>query len=141
VARRPLCVSGSGHWSDCSCTFHSEDSKSTYNSLERDELAAFRKLGPQRTGPVFLSYRGDKIARRTVQHFVAEAGVAARLPFMVHPHMPRHFCGHSLTARRGLTRLVQDWLGHRNIRHTEQYTTIDPERYRGRGKGLWSSLA
>ncbi|CDH05166.1 tyrosine recombinase, regulator of fimA (fragment) [Xenorhabdus bovienii str. oregonense] len=33
-------------------------------------------------------------------------------------------------ANQGLnTRLIQDYLGHRNIRHTMHYTASNPERF------------
>jgi site-specific recombinase XerD len=113
-------------------------SKNSQHTMERDEVAALRKLGPQRSGYVFLSERHDKLDRRTFLYIIAAAGVAAKLPFTVHPHMLRHACGFCLTAAGHPTRVVQDWLGHRNIQHTVRYTELDPERFRINGSGLWS---
>jgi type 1 fimbriae regulatory protein FimB len=54
----------------------------------------------------------------------------AELGIEVHPHMLRHACGYYL-ANQGLdTRLIQDWLGHRNIQHTVRYTRLNPQRFK-----------
>jgi type 1 fimbriae regulatory protein FimB/type 1 fimbriae regulatory protein FimE len=113
-------------------------SKNSQHTLERDEIAALKKLGHQRTGYVFLSERGQPLSRRTVCHIVAEAGKLANLPFTVHPHMLRHSCGFNLTAAGHPTRMIQDWLGHVNIMHTVHYTELDPNRFREGGRGMWS---
>jgi type 1 fimbriae regulatory protein FimB len=69
------------------------------------------------------------------QRMVARAGEAARFPFLVHSHMLRHSCGFAL-ANMGIdTRLIQDYLGHRNIRHTVWYTA----RNAGRFYGIWDN--
>jgi len=114
-------------------------SKSSQHTLERDEVAALRKLGPERTGVVFLSERRAPLSRRTFSHVMAEAGLAAKLKITVHPHMLRHACGYCLTAAGHPTRMVQEWLGHRNIQHTVRYTELDPERFRQ--AGMWSKRA
>ena len=101
-------------------------SKDSMHTLERDEVAALRKLGPERTGLVFVSYRGGQISRRTFLHVVAAAGTAAKLPITVHPHMLRHSCGYCLTAAGHPTRMVQEWLGHKNIQHTVRYSGARP---------------
>ncbi|MGH8569582.1 MAG: tyrosine-type recombinase/integrase [Gammaproteobacteria bacterium] len=62
------------------------------------------------------------------------AGEAAGLPTRVHPHMLRHGCGYYLINDAGAnTRLVQEVLGHKDIRNTEIYTEADASRMRG----LW----
>lgn len=43
--------------------------------------------------------------------------------------MLRHACGYAL-ANQGLdTRLIQDYLGHRNIHHTVLYTASNTGRF------------
>jgi site-specific recombinase XerD len=49
----------------------------------------------------------------------------------IHPHMLRHACGYSLANRGADTRLIQDYLGHKNIRHTVRYTKLAPGRFTG----------
>ncbi len=59
----------------------------------------------------------------------------AGLPLEIHPHMLRHSCGFAL-ANMGIdTRLIQDYLGHRNIRHTVWYTASNA----GRFYGIWDN--
>ncbi len=36
----------------------------------------------------------------------------------MHPHTLRHACGHALAGKGMATRLLQDWLGHRDIHHS-----------------------
>lgn len=108
-------------------------SKSGQHPIERDEVAALRRLSPDRTGLVFVSYRRDAVSRRTFGAIVAQAGRDARIAFPVHPHMLRHACGYCLANRGADTRMIQDWLGHRQIQHTVWYTDLNPERFRS----LW----
>jgi type 1 fimbriae regulatory protein FimB/type 1 fimbriae regulatory protein FimE len=115
-----------------------KNSKSNIHTLEPDEVSALRKLKGRKSGLVFLSERGKALSRRTFAHIIHEAGVAAKLPFTVHPHMLRHTCGYLLTAAGYSTRMVQDWLGHRNIQHTVRYSELDPDRFRASGKGMWA---
>lgn len=110
-------------------------SKPALHTLERDEIAALRKLGGERsTGPIFLSERHSPLSRRMFAHIMAEAGIAAKLSLPVHPHMLRHSCGYALGNRGWDTRMIQDWLGHSQIQHTVKYTAMNPERFRN----LWS---
>ena len=62
------------------------------------------------------------------------AAAAARAGLVgVHPHTLRHSCGFAL-ADRGLDlRLIQDYLGHRDPRHTVHYTRTAGRRF----EGLW----
>ncbi|MCK2904143.1 tyrosine-type recombinase/integrase, partial [Escherichia coli] len=66
------------------------------------------------------------------QHHPTSGGNAG-LSLEIHPHMLRHSCGFAL-ANMGIdTRLIQDYLGHRNIRHTVWYTASNA----GRFYGIW----
>ena len=53
----------------------------------------------------------------------------AGLPLDAHPHMLRHACGYALADQGADTRLIQDYLGHRNIQHTVRYTATNPARF------------
>ncbi|EIK3195762.1 tyrosine-type recombinase/integrase, partial [Salmonella enterica] len=55
----------------------------------------------------------------------------AGLPVCAHPHMLRHACGYALADNGADTRLIQDYLGHRNIRHTVRYTASNAARFGG----------
>ena len=51
----------------------------------------------------------------------------------VHPHTLRHACGYYLANRGHDLRLIQDYLGHREPRHTAHYTRVAAHRF----EGLW----
>jgi len=78
---------------------------------------------------LFVSERGGPLTARAVHHIVAQAGVAAELPFPIHPHMLRHACGFYLANKGVDTRALQQYLGHRNIQHTVRYTELTAQRF------------
>ena len=65
---------------------------------------------------------------------VARIGLAARMPFSVHPHMLRHACGYKLANDGQDTRALQHYLGHKNIQHTVRYTELSLARF----KSFWA---
>jgi integrase len=77
---------------------------------------------------LFRSERGGQMTRKAVYDLVKRAGAAARLG-AVHPHTLRHSCGYALAERETDLRLMQDFLGHRNPRHTVHYTRTSPRRF------------
>jgi type 1 fimbriae regulatory protein FimB len=87
---------------------------------------------PHRRAPLFISERGQPFTRQSVNYLLAEAAARAGLP-PVHPHMLRHSCGFSLANRGYDLRLIQDYLGHRDPKHTVHYTRVAA----GRFEGLW----
>lgn len=79
---------------------------------------------------LFLSQQGRILSRQRVFRLARRYGEIAGLPFAFHPHMLRHACGYAL-ADQGLdTRLIQDYLGHKNISHTVRYTAGNVSRFR-----------
>ena len=81
---------------------------------------------------LFISERRQPLTRQSVNYLIAEAAVRAGLP-PVHPHMLRHSCGFALANRGYDLRLIQDYLGHRDPKHTVHYTRVAA----GRFEGLW----
>ncbi|WP_036964927.1 tyrosine-type recombinase/integrase [Providencia alcalifaciens] len=78
---------------------------------------------------LFISRQGGKISRQWIYHLCKKYSKKAQLSIDVHPHMLRHACGFAL-ANQGLdTRLIQDYLGHRNILHTVYYTASNFQRF------------
>ena len=56
---------------------------------------------------------------------LAVIGLAAKLPFPVHPAPAAHACGFALANDRHDTLgAIQEWLGHRNIQRTARYTEL-----------------
>lgn len=100
-----------------------------------DELRAMKRYLALRTDALpwlFISERGQPLTRQTVNYLIAAAAERARLP-PVHPHMLRHSCGFYLANQGYDLRLIQDYLGHRDPKHTVHYTRVVGSRF----EGLW----
>jgi type 1 fimbriae regulatory protein FimB len=88
-----------------------------------------RKKMKTETDAFFVSERRSQLSRKTAWRAVRNYGELAGLPLPAHPHMLRHACGFALADRGADTRLIQDYLGHRNIQHTVIYTAANPARF------------
>lgn len=108
---------------------------STTHPLRADELRAIKAwlVARQKMNPAcdafFVSERRTPLNRRTAWHAIRGYGEKAGLSLAAHPHMLRHACGYELANQGADTRLIQDYLGHRNIQHTVQYTATNPARF------------
>jgi type 1 fimbriae regulatory protein FimB len=106
---------------------------STSQPLQGDELRALRAYLNKRDDALpwlFVSSQGGQMTRQNINYLIAEAGQRADLGH-VNPHMLRHSCGHALADKGTDTRLMQDWLGHRDIRHTAWYSRTSAKRFEG----------
>jgi len=113
-------------------------SLSTSQPLDGDEVRALRAWLRQRINApccnsplLFLSERGP-MTRQAVNYLVAVVGERAGLGH-VWPHTIRHATDFALANKGHDTRLIQDLLGHQNIRHTQLYTRTAAVRF----EGLW----
>lgn len=79
---------------------------------------------------LFLSRHGGQISRQQLYRLMKKYGEVAGISVKVHPHMLRHACGYALADQGVDTRLIQDYLGHRNIQNTVIYTASNVERFR-----------
>lgn len=114
-------------------------SLSTHQPIEGDELRAIRAWLRERenypnanSNYLFLSERA-MLTRQAVNYLVEQIGKRAKLNFRVNPHMLRHSTGYYLANKGYDTRLIQDYLGHRNITHTVRYTRTAAHRF----ENLW----
>ena len=82
--------------------------------------------------PVLSLGGGNEAARQAVNYLIGEAGRKAKLE-RVHPHKLRHSCGYYLANQGVDLRTMQDYLGHRDPRHTVLYTRVAGRRF----EGLW----
>jgi type 1 fimbriae regulatory protein FimB len=108
---------------------------SVQQPIAGDELRAIRRYLAVRQGGLpwlFLSERGQPLTRQAVNYLIAEAAERAGLSD-VHPHTLRHSCGFALADKGHDLRLIQDYLGHRDPRHTVHYTRTAGRRF----EGLW----
>jgi|SRR5215510_10061670 len=110
-------------------------SLSTQHPIKGEELHAIkawlrlREAHPYADNPyAFLSERGP-FTRQALNYLVGEIGKRASLILYVHPHMLRHSSGYAISNEGLNTRLVQDFLGHRNIQHTVRYTKTAAKRF------------
>jgi type 1 fimbriae regulatory protein FimB len=112
----------------------------TTHPLRGDEIRAIEAwltvraaLQPE-TDAFFVSERRQPLSRKTAWVMIRAYGRQAGLAVAVHPHMLRHACGYALADQGADTRLIQDYLGHRNIQHTVKYAATNP----GSFEKLWT---
>ena len=106
-------------------------SLSTHHPIDGEELRAIRRylrIRDSRLPWLFITERGGQFTRQGVYYLVRCTSERAELG-RVHPHMLRHACGFALADQGADTRLIQDYLGHRNIQHTVRYTATNPARF------------
>jgi type 1 fimbriae regulatory protein FimE len=111
--------------------------KNTTHPIEPKELKAVKKLiGDRRAGLVFLNERDGQFDVSSLKKIIVRAGREAKdkggepfFNFPVHFHMLRHACGYWMNDQGHKPRVIQDWLGHRNSRHTDRYTANSPEAW------------
>jgi type 1 fimbriae regulatory protein FimB len=108
---------------------------STTQPLRADELRVIGAWLKQRARmkpsgkSFFVSEQRKSLHRPTVNLALRKYSEAAALPFLAHPHMLRHACGFALADRGADTRLIQNYLGHRNLQHIVRYTAANPARF------------
>ena len=108
---------------------------SVEHPIAGDELRAIKRYLATRDDRLpwlFVSERGQQLERTSVFYLVRSAAAKAGLQD-VHPHTLRHSCGYYLADKGTDLRTIQDYLGHRDPRHTVQYTRVSGRRF----EGLW----
>lgn len=129
-------------WSQVDFTNHSlhvrrlKNGNAAGHPLQSDTSKALRMLREQNPQAdfVFISERGTQLDRINACRIVKRAGERSGIPFPIHPHMLRHATGYYLANKGHGLRVIQDYLGHRNVQHTVLYTRLAPERF----KSLWN---
>jgi type 1 fimbriae regulatory protein FimB len=110
-------------------------SLSVEHPIAGDELRAIKRYLATREDNLpwlFVSERQAQLTRQAVNHIVRVAGETAKLG-RVWPHMLRHSCGYYLADQGTDLRTMQDYLGHRDPKHTAHYTRVAGHRF----EGLW----
>lgn len=109
---------------------------STSHPLRTDELRALKawlkareKYPGAEADALFLTERGTAPTRQQAHYLIRRYGQLAGLALDPHMHMLRHGCGFALADQGADTRLIQDYLGHRNIQNTVVYTATNPARF------------
>jgi len=112
-----------------------KNSLSVEQPIAGAELRAIKRYLATRTDKLpwlFVSERRQPMTRQSVNYLIGVAGKSAGLK-NVHPHMLRHSCGYYLANTGVDLRTMQDYLGHRDPKHTVHYTRVAGRRF----EGLW----
>jgi type 1 fimbriae regulatory protein FimB len=110
-------------------------SLSVEHPIVGDELRVIKRYLATREDNLpwlFVSERQAQLTRQAVNYIVRVAGETAELG-RVWPHMLRHSCGYYLADQGTDLRTMQDYLGHRDPKHTAHYTRVAGHRF----EGLW----
>lgn len=109
----------------------SKGSLSTEQPIHGDTLRAIKRYlrSRQDTLPwLFVTERAEPFTRQGIYYLIRIIGQRAGLGH-VHPHMLRHGCGYYLANKGYDSRLIQDYLGHRDPKHTVRYTRTAASRF------------
>lgn len=112
-----------------------KNSLSVEHPVPGDELRAIKRYIATRKDKLpwlFVSEREAPMTRQAVNYLIRCAGEKAKLG-RVWPHMLRHSCGYYLANTGVDLRTAQDYLGHRDPKHTVRYTRVAGRRF----EGLW----
>lgn len=94
----------------------------TYLAGIRPELL---KNGPDpKVGAIFLSTRGLRLSRSTLNDLVPHYGRQAGLAMAVCPHTFRHTCATHMVRNHAGLRHVQEMLGHKSLNTTQEYVRL-----------------
>jgi integrase/recombinase XerC len=91
----------------------------------QDWLKVRAELARLGESALFVSRRGTRISRRTVQARLARWARAQGIDTRVYPHLFRHSFASHLLESGGDLRAVQELLGHASITTTQIYTHLD----------------
>ena len=103
--------------------------------MDGEELRAIKRYLKTRDDKLpwlFISERKQPLVRKSINYIIGRSAKKAGLE-KGNPHMLRHSCGYYLANKGFSIRLIQDYLGHRDIKHTSHYTRTAANRF----EGLW----
>jgi len=83
------------------------------------------KMANNEEPALFVSQRGSRISRRSIQQRLKQWAMKQGLTNHVNPHMLRHSFASHLLESSGDLRAVQELLGHADISTTQVYTHLD----------------
>ncbi|MFO0807172.1 MAG: tyrosine recombinase [Gemmataceae bacterium] len=120
------------HLDSAFCKCVGKGSKQRIVPLNAPAIAALRAYLASRqadTAPwVFVSRAGRRLTREMLWMIVKKYARRAGLSSRVSPHTLRHSFATHLLAGGADLRIVQEMLGHANIRTTQHYTHVDRDR-------------
>lgn len=98
-------------------------------ALERYLQVRDQLLGQADTQELFLNHRGGKLSRSGFWRILA--GYGQRLDLPVHPHTLRHSAATHMLANGADLRVIQEFLGHRDISTTQIYAKLENSELKG----------
>jgi type 1 fimbriae regulatory protein FimB len=110
-------------------------SLSVEHPIAGDELRTIKRYLATREDKLpwlFGSERQAQLTRQAVNYIVQRAGEKAELG-RVRPHTLRRSCGYHLADKDTDLRTMQDYMGHRDPKHTAHYTRVAGHWF----EGLW----
>ena len=117
-------------------------SNSFSHPIAGDELRLIRryirtKVGKAGSGLpwLFVSERGNQLSRFTVIKTIQSCRIEAGFTKNITPHMLRHGCGYYLANKGYDLRIIQDYLGHKNVQNTVIYTRLSGKQF----EGMWQT--
>jgi len=113
--------------------YRAKHGRDATHPIPAGELRALKRLKRETTGAefVFISRLGGPMTPRAFAQLLAKAAMRAGLPEGGNPHALRHACGYKLASEGRDLRVIQHYLGHRDVRSTEIYTEAAPADFRG----------
>ena len=97
----------------------------------REAVDGYAKLcpfDPGKTGPLFVSRRGNPMSAREAQALMQHLRGRLGLPPSATPHALRHSFATHLLQNGGDLRAVQELLGHASLSTTQKYTEVEGAR-------------
>ena len=95
--------------------------------LSDREVSLLKRL--PRSSKFVFSHGDLPLSTRSIRHIVAECGKRAEIGFQVNAHALRHSCGAHLSSSGADLRVIQVYLGHRNVNHTSHYVALSANRF------------
>jgi site-specific recombinase XerD len=100
-----------------------------------DALRKYLQTRNDKEKALFINYRGPKnsprrLTPRAIQKIVKKYSLMAGLPIDITPHVLRHTFATDLLNQGVDIRVVQEFLGHKNITTTQVYTHVTNPRLR-----------
>jgi len=98
-----------------------------------DWLSKYLKTREDNEKPLFINYRASKgsparLTPRSIEKFLKKYSIAAGIPVTTTPHVLRHTFATDLLNKGVDLRIVQEFLGHKNITATQIYTHVTNKR-------------
>jgi len=91
-------------------------------------LYQYLQLLARKTGPLFLSQRNERLARRSLQSLFHKTAEQLGINKKLHPHLFRHTAATHLNKVAGVI-ITQYVLGHQCRQSTTTYTHLNPDIY------------